>query len=300
MLSLLATKNLCLERQCMMERWLDILMICNLSQLELKDGQPTLPYAYQLPKTERRLLDEVRVQRLDLPLRYEIAVPEDEPVIRDFMINEYYRQTNIPRTLQCQKEDGQDLMTRFKPECIYDELVILAIYDGHLCAISVNRGVTVQPRETQQQQSASDIKIPDDFTQLIDSQPLRHIGGKTVRAINAWMEGHVPTLMPNDCDRFFMLNMLAVHPDFRGCGIANKLWLEALKLGRENNYRYVQCMCSAAGSCKAAENIGLKMVISLPYSKVTYKGQPLFPNGQVNDGGKLFNMYLGDLRQLLP
>jgi hypothetical protein len=53
-----------------------------------------------LPKTERRLLDEVRVSRLEQPLRYEIAVPEDEPVIRDFMTNEYYRQTNIPRTLR--------------------------------------------------------------------------------------------------------------------------------------------------------------------------------------------------------
>ncbi|KAI6190794.1 hypothetical protein M3Y97_00157300 [Aphelenchoides bicaudatus] len=274
------------------------LMICNLSQLELKDGQPTLPNAYQLPKTERRLLDEVRVQLLDLPLRYEIAVPEDEPVIRDFMINEYYRQTNIPRTLQCQKEDFKEMENRFNPECIYDELVILAIYDGRLCAISVNYGYTLQ-KENLKSGSSNEICIPDDFTPLIDKQVANHLGVRSFRGVNGWLDAFIPELIPDDCDRYFVLNNLSVNPDFRGCGIAKKLWIEAMKLADQKSYRYVQCLCSAIGSSRIAEKSGLQMVFSLPCSKIMYKGEQLFPNGQLNDGADSFNMSIGDLREIL-
>lgn len=143
-------------------------------------------------------------------------------------------------------------MTRFHPETIQEGLVILGIFDGKLCAISVNRNIQIPQQADRTPQS---ILIPEDFTSLIDAQPLKHIGGKTLRAINTWMESKVPGLLSRDCDRYLMLNMLAVHPDFRGCRIAYKLWSEALNIGREKGYRYVQCMCSAIGSCKVAEKV---------------------------------------------
>lgn len=81
------------------------------------------------------------------------------------------------------------------------------------------------------------------------------------------MESQIWRFLPSGADQFFMLNMLTVHPDYRGhvfdnyksklfvfsCKIANKLWTEALKLGQEKGFRYVQCMCSAAGSNRVAE-----------------------------------------------
>jgi hypothetical protein len=78
----------------------------------------------------------------------------------------------------------------------------------------VNRGIPVQRNISPdyKPKSPEEISAPDDFTPLIDAQPLKHIASKTIRAINAWMESQVPDLMPLDCDRFFMLNMLAVHP----------------------------------------------------------------------------------------
>lgn len=76
--------------------------------------------------------------------------------------------------------------------------------------------------------------------------------------------------------------------------------MEALKLGQLKDYRYVQCMCSAAGSNKVAENVGLKMVIRLFYNQITYQGKQLFENGKVNDGGSEFNMFIGDLNEILP
>lgn len=59
-----------------------------------------MPNAYKLPKTERKLFDTLYVEKLGREIRFEIAVLDDETVIRDFMENEYYRQTNIPRTLR--------------------------------------------------------------------------------------------------------------------------------------------------------------------------------------------------------
>jgi hypothetical protein len=68
--------------------------------------KPRLPNAYKLPKTQRELVDEIYVDRLGRTIRYEIALPEDEPVVRDYMTNEYYRQTNIPRTLRKSRSNG--------------------------------------------------------------------------------------------------------------------------------------------------------------------------------------------------
>lgn len=76
---------------------------------------------------------------------------------------------------ECRKEDSIDLMTRFKPEVIGQGLVILAIDQGKLCGLSINRGISLQGTERKEQ--IKEVKIPDDFTPLIDAQPLNHIGG---------------------------------------------------------------------------------------------------------------------------
>lgn len=71
-------------------------------------------------------------------------------------------------------------MTRFKPEVLQQGLVILAIDEGKLCGLSINRGMPVE-RKGDEKNKNEKVKVPEDFTPLINAQPLEHIGGKSLR-----------------------------------------------------------------------------------------------------------------------
>jgi hypothetical protein len=61
-----------------------------------------------------------------------------------------------------------------------------------------------------------EIKVPDDFTEQIEKQPFTHIGGKAVLGMGTWMKSFTYQFVPKEYDSFFFLNMLSVHPHYRG------------------------------------------------------------------------------------
>lgn len=115
--------------------------------------------------------------KLGRPLEYVVAVREDEELIKDFLKNEYFRQTTVLRTLQCQRSSEKELMTRFRPEAIDQGMAYLAHDGGKLCGLCINKIVKVERSDSG---TELDTRIPDDLTEEIDKQTLNHVGGRLV------------------------------------------------------------------------------------------------------------------------
>ncbi|KAI6233504.1 Acetyltransferase, GNAT family [Aphelenchoides fujianensis] len=190
----------------------------------LADDSPRLPKAYELPAVERKVRSEVEVKRLGRTIRYVIARPEDAEVIKDFLKNEYFRQTTITRTLQCTREDGEELITRFKPEVLERDLVVLAVDGQRLCGLAINKVMPLDRSGDQWKRT----EIPEDFAERMEQQPASHKGVKAIKAVCRWMDEVTPAFVPADFDEVFVFDILSTRPDYRGCKIGYHLWLETL------------------------------------------------------------------------
>jgi hypothetical protein len=74
------------------------------------------------------------------------------------------------------------LIIPFLSDALKQEMVILAIDNGHLCGLSANREALLKDIISDKKYIASQkIEIPDDFTVLIDEQPQNHLAGKTFK-----------------------------------------------------------------------------------------------------------------------
>jgi hypothetical protein len=156
-------------------------------------------------------LGDLYAAPLKRAISYFVGVPEDEALVKDFLVNEYFRQAAVNRTLQCQKEDGAELITRFRPEVLKQGTVVLAVDRGKVCGLAINRFVAVDHSAPRQTEAA-----PADWGEKIDQQKLRHLGTRTIRTICAWMDELTVQMLPDECKEYFLLDILGVKPTYRG------------------------------------------------------------------------------------
>ncbi|KAI6181751.1 hypothetical protein M3Y98_00862800 [Aphelenchoides besseyi] len=272
------------------------LMVGSLGEIDdlLAEDPPQVINAYRLSKANRRLLSEVDVKRLDRRIRYEIAVPEDEEVVKDFLKNQYFRQTTLHRTFQCKKEDMDHMLIRLRSEVIEQGWVVMAVDSDRLCGLSVNKVVPIKKEDRKPKST----EIPDDFTELMDQQSVSDVVIKAMRALAVWMNSITPQLIPEEYNEYVVFDMLTARPDYSGCKIGYNLWLETLKLTREKGYRYCQTICTAVASNKLAIKFGFEPVVQFPFSRFAYKNKKLMKNECVYDGGKEVVLYVGDSEKM--
>ncbi|KAI6206210.1 hypothetical protein M3Y94_00881700 [Aphelenchoides besseyi] len=272
------------------------LMVGSLGELKdlLVEDQPQVINAYRLSKANRRLLSEVEVKRLNRKIRYEVAVLEDEEVIKDFLKNQYFRQTAPHRTFQCKKEDMDHMLVRLRREVIEQGWVVMAVDSDRLCGLSVNKVVPIKKEDRKPKST----KIPDDFTEQMDRQAVPDVAIKAIRAVCGWMDSITPQLVPEEYSEYVVFDMLTARLDYSGCRIGYNLWLETLKLTREKGYRYCQTICTAVASNKLALKLGFEPIVQFPYSRLAYKNKKLMKNECLYDSGKEMVLYVGDSEKM--
>ncbi|KAI6189452.1 N-acetyltransferase domain-containing protein [Aphelenchoides bicaudatus] len=257
------------------------------------NAKPQLPNAYKLDKNEtRRQLGSFYVKRLEKDIRFEVALPSDVPVVRQYLLNEFMRQTPLTKTLQFSKQTIQELFDhRFDEQLFHDQLVSLATDDGKICGVCTFKPVCIQKGE----RKVLSTDVPSDFQKEVELLNAGDSSAAKCHAVALWIMQFVPQFLPPESERYLRVEMVSIHPDYSGHGLSRRFGVFNLEQIVEKGYRYLQFLNVAAASNGMLKNAGGLNAVSVPFAQLKYKKQPIFPYKQLCDGGERMNLVILDL-----
>ncbi|KAI6230568.1 hypothetical protein M3Y99_01045500 [Aphelenchoides fujianensis] len=255
---------------------------------EIRIQPVQLPDVYRLEKRERKVVDPAFVlPRLGRSVQIVVADVEDHPVIQRFMRNEYVRQLPMRRTIQCSKEEDDRKAAEFTVDLIADGLTLLALDEGKLCGVVINIRRAITHGATVSEEPKQDYTAEIDAA-MADGLSFKHA---VFRAYFSRFIAIVPQKLPADCSELFVLYHL-------GEQTGREAVAESLKLAKQRGFRFAQSLCSAVATNRIASKTEMKAVFSQPFADLRYKGVPLFVDGRLYDGGEVTNLWIGDLDEM--
>jgi len=211
-------------------------------------------------------------------------------MVHEAMCQVFSYQEPITRAVGASPSDVVQFYHDICEGCFNSPLSILAFDGDRLAGFVLSYAKEITPGSNSKPNHS--LQLKKDYVSEISAGPYPNHPSNQLIVYIEEVEKDLENFLPR-CKKYFKIDILFVHPNYTGRGLAKKLVERALQLAVESNCQYAATCATAKVSAHIFNKFGFTCVREIPFTSFRENGVPVYSNlHDGNTSGKLMVLRL--------
>ncbi|KAI6193590.1 Acetyltransferase, GNAT family [Aphelenchoides besseyi] len=244
------------------------------------------------PKTGRSILvHDWKPKNNDFSLDIEIARPEDEEIVFNFMINESIKHESLCQSSNAQPKDTTILWREMARRSLKTPTSALIFKEGEMIGYCIASVLEVDHHKVVPEFQI----LPDYSSEITKSHGATRIEQSIIAVCDVMYE-QVSNYVPKQHKYVLCQELSGLLSEYRNNGITLPVAQKLIEYYAQSGFMWTNALTTGRAMRRICENLGMKVVLEFPYSSFRDNGNVVFKNPK--DGGQSCALMIGNIQEM--